>query len=144
MRGPIAEADADVHRAERHEHGGVGIETLNNRPRACALAGAQHAHDLIRRAAGANPDDLGRRRISREWRSALTRAAAETRALFLTGRPLPNAVSGRLRWELRATWLGGTRILDRLERSGFDVFRARPTLGWLDALPIGWRALTWR
>jgi hydroxysqualene synthase len=95
-------------------------------------------------AAGANPDDLGRRRISREWRAALTRAAAETRALFLTGRPLPNAVRGRLRWELRATWLGGTRILDRLERSGFDVFRARPTLGWLDALPIGWRALTWR
>ena len=95
-------------------------------------------------AAGANPDDLGRRRISREWRSALMRAAAETRALFLAGRPLPNAVSGRLRWELRATWLGGTRILERLERSGFDVFRARPTLGWLDALPIGWRALTWR
>ena len=92
-------------------------------------------------AAGAHPADLGRRRISREWRAALTRAAAETRALFLRGRPLPNAVSGRLRWELRATWLGGMRILDRLERSGFDVFRARPTLGWLDAMPIGWRAL---
>ncbi len=35
-------------------------------------------------------------------------------------------MSGRLRYELRATWLGGTRILDRLERSGFDVF-TRPS-----------------
>ena len=95
-------------------------------------------------AARADTNDLGRRRISPEWRAALTRAAAETRALFLRGRPLPNAVRGRLRWELRATWLGGMRILDRLERARFDVFRARPTLGLTDAMPIGWRAVTWR
>ena len=36
-------------------------------------------------AAGADLHDLGRRRISPEWRVALTRAAAETRALFLQG-----------------------------------------------------------
>ena len=29
-----------------------------------------------------------------------------------------DGVSGRLRYELRATWLGGTRILDRLDRAG--------------------------
>ena len=74
-------------------------------------------------AAGADLRDLGRRRISPEWRVALTRAAAETRALFLQGRPLADAVTGRLRWELRATWLGGMRILERLEAAGFDVFK---------------------
>ena len=95
-------------------------------------------------AAGADLRDLGRRRISPEWRAALTRAAAETRALFSKGRPLADAVRGRLRWELRATWLGGMRILERLEASGFDVFRSRPTLGPIDAALIGWRALLWR
>ena len=40
--------------------------------------------------------------------------------------------------------LGGTRILDRLEASQFDVFRARPTLSAADAMPILWRAMTWK
>ena len=42
--------------------------------------------------------------------------AQRTRALFEAGRPVCDGVSGRLRWELRVTWLGGMRILDRLER----------------------------
>jgi hypothetical protein len=36
------------------------------------------------------------------------------------------------------------RILDRLERDGFDVFRRRPALGPADAPVIVWRALAWR
>jgi hypothetical protein len=32
-------------------------------------------------------------------------------------------VSGRLKYELRATWLGGTRILRKLEAARFDVVR---------------------
>jgi hypothetical protein len=47
-------------------------------------------------------------------------------------------------WELRATWLGGSRILDGLERVQFDVFAHRPALGAADVLPIAWQALTWR
>jgi len=95
------------------------------------------------RAAGADEQDLERRRLTAAWRSALGEAAVRTRRLFEAGRPIAAAVSGRLRWELKATWLGGVRILDRLESRGFDVFHARPTLGWADALPIGWRMLTW-
>ena len=96
------------------------------------------------RETGADVRDLDSRRASPEWRAALTIAARETRRLFAAGRPVADSVSGRLRWELRATWLGGTRILDRLEAGGFDVFRARPRLGWADAVRIGWRTLTWR
>lgn len=96
------------------------------------------------RAAGANERDLGRRRFTPEWRATLAAAVQETRAFFAAGRPIADAVRGRLRWELRATWLGGLRILDRLEAGGFDVFRHRPTLGWRDAPPIAWRFLTWR
>jgi phytoene synthase len=96
------------------------------------------------RAAGADERDLARRLLTRQWEAALRSAAKETRTLFVAGRPIADAVRGRLRWELRATWLGGVRILDRLETVGFDVFRNRPALGWRDALPIAWRLLTWR
>ena len=96
------------------------------------------------RASGADLDDLRRRRLTPAWRSALSDAARRTRDLFAAGRPVADGVRGRLRWELRATWLGGSRILERLTNDGFDIFKARPTLGHLDALLIGARMITWR
>ena len=49
--------------------------------------------------------------------AAALRDAAVTRASCSTsGRPVCDGVTGRLRYELRATWLGGMRILDRLEQ----------------------------
>ncbi len=94
--------------------------------------------------AGAKESDLDVRRLTPEWGEALSAAARRTRALFEQGRELPGRVPGRLGWELRATWLGGMRVLDRLEGGGFDVFSERPVLGWPDAAIIGWRMLTWR
>jgi hydroxysqualene synthase len=55
-----------------------------------------------------------------------------------------DGVSGRLRYELRATWLGGSRILDRLEAVDFDVFTSRPKLGTADAIVIASKTLLWR
>ena len=52
------------------------------------------------------------------------------------------ASGGRLRYELRLTWHGGARILERVERSDFDVLH-RPTLGARDAGTILWRAALW-
>jgi phytoene synthase len=98
----------------------------------------------IWRAHGANLADLDGEDMTPEWRAALGDCAARTRQLFGTGRAVCDGVSGRLRWELRATWLGGRRILDRLERRGFDAFTTRVGLGPLDAVPIGWGVLTWR
>jgi hypothetical protein len=34
-------------------------------------------------------------------------------------------------------------LLDLLERAEFDVFKARPSLGWRDAAPILWKTWTW-
>ena len=95
-------------------------------------------------AAGAREEDLAARRLTPEWRAVLARVAGRTRALFEQGRGVADRVSGRLRWELRLTWLGGVRILDELERSGFDVFRRRPALSFADAPRLAWRAVTWR
>ena len=64
-----------------------------------------------------------------EWRAALADVAgAHARRCSQAGAPVCDGVRGRLRWELRATWLGGTRILDKLEAADFDVFARRPTL----------------
>jgi phytoene synthase len=64
--------------------------------------------------------------------------------LFRAGRSVCDGVGGRLRWELRLTWLGGSRILDKLEEAEFDVFNRRPQLGASDAPALLWGALTWR
>jgi squalene synthase HpnC len=95
------------------------------------------------RATGASEQDLADRRLTPEWRTTLSRVASRTRMFFDEGREIASLVSGRLRWELRLTWLGGVRILDRLERGNFDVFARRPTLSLADAPWIAWRALAW-
>jgi squalene synthase HpnC len=75
--------------------------------------------------------------------AALADVCARTQALFDAGRPLCDAVPGRLRYELRATWLGGVRILDRLRTSGYDPIARRPSLAAADAPWLAWHILTW-
>ena len=77
-------------------------------------------------------------------REALADVVARTRALFTAGRPLCDAVTGRLRYELRATWLGGTRILDRVTAADYDPAADRPALAAADAPWFAWHLLTWR
>lgn len=92
---------------------------------------------------GAREEDLAAGRITPAWQEALSAAALRTRGLFETSKPLCDAMRGRLRYELRATWLGGTRILDRLARDRFDVVNRRPALSVLDAPWFAWRMLAW-
>ena len=94
--------------------------------------------------AGASDSDLEARRMTPEWQAALRAAARRTRELFDVGRGVCDAVSGRLRWELRLTWLGGTRVLEKTEEVGFDVFNHRPTLAASDAPVLVWKALVWK
>jgi hydroxysqualene synthase len=96
------------------------------------------------RRAGADPTALDSRTMTTAWREVVAGAGARTAELFERGRPSCDGVSGRLRWELRLTWLGGRRILARLERNGYDVFSRRPALGAADAPALLWQALTWQ
>jgi squalene synthase HpnC len=94
--------------------------------------------------AGADVADLDRGLITPAWKTTLTSAAQLTATLFERGRAVCDGVGGRLKVELRLTWLGGRRILERLEASGFDVFANRPTLGAADLPLLAWRAAAWR
>jgi squalene synthase HpnC len=97
-----------------------------------------------RNRARAAETDLAARRMTSEWRDVMAVMTRRTRELFETGRRVCDGVRGRLRWELRLTWLGGSRILDKLERSGFDVFAQRPSLRAADLPALLWLAFTWR
>ena len=93
---------------------------------------------------GAVTASLDQGQLTPAWRDAMSACAARTRDLFARGRAVCDGVSGRLRWELRLTWLGGMRILERLDRHGYDVFAERPTLSASDVPPLLWRAVEWR
>jgi squalene synthase HpnC len=95
------------------------------------------------RGHGATESDLASGRLTQAWRGAMAAAVARTRAMFLAGRPLCEAVAGRLKHELRATWLGGMRVLSRIEHVDFDVVERRPSLGATDVPWLAWKLVTW-
>ena len=95
------------------------------------------------RAHGVGERDFTADRLTGGLHDALRAAASRTRGLFDAGRPIGSELRGRLRYELRATWLGGVRILDHLEASGFDVLRQRPRLGARDLPWLAWRVVRW-
>ena len=66
------------------------------------------------------------------WRALMAFQVERTRRLMLSGAGLGKALPGRVGLEIRATVQGGLRILDKIERAGYDVFRRRPRLGALD------------
>lgn len=88
--------------------------------------------------------DLSRRRHYVPADVTLVEAIRRTRALFEAGRPVCDAVGGRLRYELRATWLGGVRVLDRVEQAAARDDRARPSLGAADVPALALGLLRWR
>jgi squalene synthase HpnC len=74
--------------------------------------------------------------VNDRFRALMAFQINRTRALFMRGRPLLAMVGGRLRFELDLIWRGGMAILDAIEGSGYDMFRARPVIGRSDRLRI--------
>src|SRR5258708_16599149 len=65
--------------------------------------------------------------LNESWMAVLAECVARTRATFAAGREVCDAVGGRLRYELRLTWLGGTRMLQLVERTCAAPLYRRPT-----------------
>jgi len=94
-------------------------------------------------AEGARTSDLDDRRMTEPWQRVLRRVAGRTQLAFGAGRDVCDGVRGRLRYELRCTWLGGVRILERLDRIDYDVFAHRPRLGAGDFAALVLGAVLW-
>src|SRR3989304_8250432 len=67
-----------------------------------------------------------------------------TRGLFKEGAPLGRRVGKGLSLELKAVWSGGMKILEKIEKNGYDVFNKRPVVTTFDKVKIISRALTMR
>src|SRR5262249_11347637 len=61
--------------------------------------------------------ELSGPQFSDAWHAVMSRCVDATRAQFAAGRAVCDGVRGRLRYELRLTWLGGSRMLDSVEQT---------------------------
>ncbi len=80
-------------------------------------------------AHGVTESDLASGRPTSGFRALLTDLCARTKVLFDQGVALPERVRGRLKYELRLTWLGGSTILRHIRRADCDIFGRRPRIG---------------
>lgn len=90
---------------------------------------------------GVGEADIEAGRDSPAWRALMAFEVERARVLMLSGAPLARQLPGRIGWELRLIVQGGLRILERIERARYDVYRRRPTLGKLDYLVMLGRAV---
>jgi len=81
---------------------------------------------------GVTETDLMHKRLSPQFRDLLRYLIQHTEDLFHQGFPLLTHVTGRLRYELRITWLGGMSILKKITQNDHDVFQKRPTVNKSD------------
>ena len=81
---------------------------------------------------GVTDQHLAQKLCDDAWRRLMNFQVERARALMVSGRGLGSALPGRVGLEIRATIAGGLRILEKIERAGYDVFRRRPKLRALD------------
>jgi hydroxysqualene synthase len=89
-------------------------------------------------------DELFAREFNSRYASLLKFQVDRTWQLFAYGKTLPKLVRGRLSFELSLTWHGGTRILELIERNGYDTLQQRPKITKWDKLVLLTRAVTKR
>jgi len=66
--------------------------------------------------------------VNDAWRKLMKFQIDRARTLMISGKPLGSILTGRIGLEMRMIIAGGLRILDKLERAQYDMFRHRPVL----------------
>jgi phytoene synthase len=90
---------------------------------------------------GVSETQLRERRCDAAFRDLMRFQVERARGLMLEGKPLVDRLAGRLRLEIALTVQGGLRILEKLERAGYDMFGHRPVLKALDWPLLFFRAI---
>jgi squalene synthase HpnC len=96
--------------------------------------------DLLERH-GCSLNDIAERRFTPAFGAAMREAVEVARKLFLEGLPLNRTVDRRLALDLELFSRGGMRVLDKIERQGFDVLRQRPSISKLERAELLVRSL---
>src|SRR5687767_13397508 len=77
---------------------------------------------------GVSERHLQQKLVDESWQRLMAFQVSRARELMLSGEGLGKSLPGRIGLEIRATVQGGLRILEKIERVGYDVFRRRPRL----------------
>jgi hydroxysqualene synthase len=107
-------------------------------------AGRLYVPREVQDGSGARESELGGAALPPAWARAIQACTTFTRAKFLAGRVVCDGVYGRLRAELRLTWLGGWHLLARVERDRCTLLSSRPTVNLADLPLLLWCAVRWR
>jgi squalene synthase HpnC len=91
--------------------------------------------------AGVRPPDLLAGKDSPPVRRLVQSSVEFTEGYFQKGYPLVNSVGGRLKLELRATYLGGQGILSKIRSMDYNVLKERPHWEGLEKAFLAIRAL---
>lgn len=90
---------------------------------------------------GIGVEQIAQGRADARWRELMAFETARTRTLLQSGHRLARRLPWRLGLELSAVIAGGTRILDRIDAVGGDVFTRRPVLRTADWCAVAFRTL---
>ena len=85
-------------------------------------------------------EDLLNQNVNDHFYSLMAFQVQRTAELFVKGKPLLTLVGKDLSRELKLTWNGGTRILQKIHDLNYDVLTKRPTLTRLDKLRLLFRS----
>jgi squalene synthase HpnC len=77
---------------------------------------------------GATLEDLAGHRFTPAFREVMREIVDKARQLFLEGLPLARMVNRRLSLDLDLFSRGGLKVLEKIERQGYDVLSARPSV----------------
>jgi squalene synthase HpnC len=91
--------------------------------------------DLLERH-GYTVEELFARRFRPAFADAMREAVEQARRFFLEGLPLVRMVDRRLALDLDLFSRGGMRVLEKIERQGYDVLSARPAVSRTDRVRL--------
>lgn len=89
---------------------------------------------------GVSEQQIERRDAGKNWKPFMNFQIERAAGMLAAGAPLARELPGRIGLELRLIVMGGRRILEKLERSGGDVFYQRPVLRPADWITMLFRA----
>jgi squalene synthase HpnC len=85
---------------------------------------------------GYTVEELFARRFTPAFATAMREVVDRARALFVEGLPLARTVDRRLAIDLDLFSHGGMRVLDKIERQGYDVLAARPAVSKMERVGL--------
>ena len=91
---------------------------------------------------GVTEEALFARTADDKYRQLIAFQVNRTQGIFERGAPLTKKLHGKLRLEIRLTWLGGTTILRKIEALKHDTLNHRPTVSKAEMAVLFLKALT--